>query len=77
MTAWRFLRDLEKRFGTKIVYRRGRTMYTTAAALAQVAPVLRDDNPAGRIRELEDEVASLQLRVTWLINRIAKIEAKM
>jgi hypothetical protein len=91
-TARRWLADLEREYGSTIVGRRGRTFYTTYAAIARVRPAwcpLRDDGAslravrehAGRtwrrVTALAHEVHELSGRVSSLSGRIAEIVIRM
>lgn len=66
-TAWRWLSALEREFGPSVVSRRGRRLFTTASALARVAPTAGDDRTRSRIEALETTVAEQGRRIDTLV----------
>ena len=61
-TARRWLKDLELRYGTAIVYRRCGRLYTTDVALMKVSPPNPDPRLAREVAELRKRVAELEKR---------------
>lgn len=69
-TAWRWLCQLEKQFGPTVVARRGRRLFTTAAALARVAPTLGFERLRTRVDDHEQRIEQLEARVDRLARDI-------
>ena len=65
-TAWRWLVQLEKQFGSIVVARRGRRLFTTPEALARVAPTAGDDRTKSRLVALEQRVEEQDKRIDAL-----------
>lgn len=63
-TAYRRMRALERRYGTRVVGRKGESgeMYTTFRAIREVAPEVQQEKDfiLDRLDELEIRVASLE-----------------
>jgi hypothetical protein len=72
-TAYRWLLQIEKQYGSRVVARRGRrgVLVTTEEAFASVAPLVasreREDR---RLRELEERVAELEQRLDALVRTL-------
>jgi len=71
-TAWRWLVKLEREHGPTVVRRSGRRLYTTAAALARVAPTLGDDRIKARVADLESRVTLQEQRISGLARDLAE-----
>ncbi len=73
-TAYRWLLEIEKQYGSRVVTRRGRVLVTTEDAFAQVAPLVAQRGAEERrFRDLEEEVADAHTRLNKAVEEIGTL----
>lgn len=79
-TAYRWLCELEEKYGSRVIGRRGRrgVLFTTEDAMASVAPLCaskaKDDR---RIRDIEERVADIEKRADKTVERVGTVERQV
>lgn len=78
-TAWRWLRELEKKHGPTVVSRRGNRLFTTRAALASVAIGLSDEERTRldrRMPRLEARMATVERELSMVKKELREFRRK-
>ena len=71
VTAWRYLRRVEKQYGVRLVKQR-RTLFIDATDLARIALIEKSRDPVvyERLQYLEDRIEALEARQDGLANDV-------
>lgn len=80
ITAYRWLVELEKRYGPSVVGRRGKRgiLFTTEEAFAKVAPAVTERYVGERrMQDLEDRMGDAERRADRHIQSILNVEARV
>lgn len=70
-TAYRWLVQLEAKYGPRVVSRRGNRLVTTLSALEGLAPALETERTLDRIRDLEARYAEIERRLDGLARELS------
>lgn len=74
-TAYRWLLEIERQYGARVVTRRGRVLVTTEDAFAQVAPLVAQRGAEERrFRDLEEGLADANKRADKSAERLSTLE---
>lgn len=76
-TAYRWMLELERKFGSRVIARRGKrgVLVTTEDAFAAVAPLAASKAKEDRrIKDLEERIADIECRADKTAERVGAVE---